>query len=387
MSIKLRIATILIGVFSLGFPVSALAQEGDTGESFRVAGEVIEINVNSGSFEVDTLRGDRKRIWTDSDTRYRSRGGEVDELEDLQPGMEVLVMGMKAGEGRWEAEVVIAGHLSAGEGRLRVIGEIVDVEVGAMAFSLKRPEAETLRIEVTEATRYRSPQGEVEGVEDLEIGMRALVVARQPEEGNPIALLVAAGHPEDLPDLSRYKGEISQVIPGQQTFSLVTLGGEDISLLTNERTRFLSRDGSVESIHDLKKGMKAHVAAVETEEGLIAVVVAAGNPERKPELDKRAVGRITGVGEDSFTLHTRSGEDLSIRVDSSTRYFSRGGEVNGLGDLEVGMVAAVGSVKEGGGYLARWVAAGHPPPDRGPASPEDRPLREPAVPGKPEKLP
>ncbi|MEE8567620.1 MAG: DUF5666 domain-containing protein [Anaerolineales bacterium] len=162
-----------------------------------------------------------------------------------------------------------------------------------------------------------------------------------------------------------FKGDITKVVPGQGSFTLKTQEGEVISFLTNDRTRFVSRDGSVTDIHDLKKGMIALVGAVEKEEGsLMAIFVAAADFPDRP-VDVRVGGQIIYLGERSFTIETRGGDRMTFSVDGSTRYRSRDGSVEGFDDLQVGMIAIVGAKELRNGELkAVWVGVGRSSAER-----------------------
>jgi hypothetical protein len=180
------------------------------------------------------------------------------------------------------------------------------------------------------------------------------------------------------PERFRYAGEITGVVPGQGTFTLLTRAGEELEFQTSDRTHYRSPDGSVQDIHDLKKGMKALVAGIKQEDGLLALLVAAGNPEDRPDrppVDLRAAGRVESVGDRSFTLRTRAGESLTFTVTEETHFKG----IGSFDELEVGMFAAVGAVKRNDQLVAVWVAAREAPEDRPrpDRNPEDRPDRRP----------
>jgi hypothetical protein len=162
------------------------------------------------------------------------------------------------------------------------------------------------------------------------------------------------------------------VIPGQEIFSLETPEGREITFQVCDRTRYRSRDGSVQDIHDLKKGMLAIVVSIEQEDGsLLAVIVAVADPDLQgPPVDLRVTGRVTAKGSRSFTLQTGEGRLLTISVDGSTIYRSPDGSVQSFADLQVGARALVGAKELGSGtYKAVYVVARNPRP----ASTESRP--------------
>jgi hypothetical protein len=175
----------------------------------------------------------------------------------------------------------------------------------------------------------------------------------------------------------RYRGEITGVAPDDGTFTLKTPAGEEVEITVGDRTRFRSRDDSIQGIDDLEVGMLALVQGMKGSGGeLNALLVAAGNAEDRP--DVRAIGVITAIGSRSFTLETRQGRSLSFEVDDSTNYRSRDGSVTSFEDLEVGMKAiVVGDEIDAGHYKAIVVGAGVPQ-----GAPQgERPSQAPAGPG------
>ncbi|OGT26465.1 MAG: hypothetical protein A2Z17_05960 [Gammaproteobacteria bacterium RBG_16_66_13] len=243
---------------------------------------------------------------------------------------------------------------------VRVRGEITSVEVDSDSFGLHTARGEDLVFLVNDQTRFFGPDGELGGLGDLEVGMIAGVAATKEDDGRLLALRVAAGHKQDL---LRVVGEITGVVPGQGTFTLETREGARYEFQTGERTRFVSRDGSVDDIHDLKKGMHAAVAAVRREGGWFALHVAVGEPKDRPDVDVRAAGEIISVGSSIFTLHTRDDRTLVFQVTDATKFGSTDGSVDSFGDLEAGMLAIVAAHDDGGTLTALWVGVGMPRPE------------------------
>jgi hypothetical protein len=244
---------------------------------------------------------------------------------------------------------------------IRVRGEITSVEVSAGRFGLHTARGEDLEFYVNEDTVFFSPEGEGSTLEDLEAGMVAGVAASKRDDGSLLALRVAAADKEDT---LRVIGEITGVVPGQGTFTLESRDGSSYEFHTGDRTRFVSRDGTVKSIHDLKKGMHAAVLAVRRDTGWFALHVAVGEPKDRPAADVRAAGEILSVGSSIFTLHTRDGRTLVFQVTDTTRFKSRDGSVDGLEDLEAGMLAIVAAEDNNGTLTALWVGVGKPKAER-----------------------
>ncbi|MFQ5921853.1 MAG: DUF5666 domain-containing protein [Anaerolineales bacterium] len=371
---KLRIATIGVLAVTMLVPGAVFAQEEAPERpegGVRAAGEISGVVPGQGAFTLTTRRGDELEFQTNDETKFRSPNGSVEDIHDLKKGMKALVVAAEQDDGTLLALMVAAGHPEDLPDGKQLGGVIESVNLDAQSFMLKPREGETVRIKTSARTRFRG-EG-IDGLGDLEHGMHARVVAIEQDQSGLMALLVAAGKPKDRPEVIKLGGEITGVVPGQGTFTLMTRGGEELELSTNERTKFHSRDGSVQDIHDLKKGMLAMVGAVRQDDGqLLALVVAVGTPEDRPDLDVKVAGRVVAKGDGSFTLQTRSGEQMSFSVNENTHYKG----IGGFGELEVGMLAAVGANETDDGLLAVFVGARNPE-DRPQRNPQDRPGRGP----------
>ncbi len=365
---KLRIATIGVLTAALLLPSAVLAQEEAPGRpegSMRAVGEITGVVPGQGTFNVLTRQGEELGFQTNENTKFRSPSGTVEDIHDLKKGMKALVVAAEQGDGTLLALMVAAGHPEDLPDHLRAAGQIEAIDPGIQTFALHTRDGETLPFQTGERTKYRG-EG-IEGFESLEAGMDAMVAAIPQDGGPPLALLIAVGQPEDRPDVIRLGGEITGVVPGQGTFTLTSREGEEYELSTNERTKFHSRDGSVQDIHDLKKGMLATVGAVRQDDGqLLALVIAAGNPEDQPDLDVKAGGEVVAKSANSFTIKTRNRESISFSVADNTRYKG----ISGFGELEIGMMAAVGANETDDGLLALFVGARNPGDQPGP---HDRP--------------
>ncbi|MCZ6530087.1 MAG: DUF5666 domain-containing protein [Chloroflexi bacterium] len=365
---KLRIATLGVLAVSLLVPSAVLAQieapERPDGAT-RAAGEITGVVPGQGTFSLTTRQGSELEFQTNAETKFRSPNGSVEGIHDLKKGMKAFVVAAEQDNGTLLALMVAAGHPEDLPDGKQLGGVIESVNLEAQSFTLKTRDGEPVRIQIGDRTRFRG-EG-IEGLSDLEPGMHARVVAIEQDEGGMMALLVAAGEPKDRPEVIKLGGEITGVVPGQGTFTLLNREGEEIELSTNERTKFHSRDGSVQDIHDLKKGMLARVGAVRQDDRqLLALVVAIGNPEDRPdrpELDVKVGGEVVATGDRSFTIQTRDGERMSFTVNENTHY--RG--IGGLVELEIGMMAAVGANETDDGLLAVFVGA---------RNSEDRPQRD-----------
>jgi hypothetical protein len=317
-----------------------------------------------------TRQGQELEFQTDENTKFRGPGGSVEGIHDLEKGMKALVVAAQRDDGTLLALMVAAGYPEDLPDHLKAAGQIQGINADDQTFTLKTREGETLSFQTGERTKYRG-EG-VDNFDDLESGMFAMVAAIHQDSGPPLALLIAAGEPKERPEAMRLQGEITGVVPGQGTFTIVNREGNEFELSTNDRTKFHSWDGSISDIHDLKKGMQAIVGAIRQDDGqLLALAVAAGNPEDRPGrpvLDVTVGGKVIEMGSSSFTIQTRNGDSISFSVNDSTHYKG----ISGFNELKVGMMAAVGADETDDGLLALFVGARNPD-DRPEGSPQDRP--------------
>jgi hypothetical protein len=255
----------------------------------------------------------------------------------------------------------------------RAHGEITGIDLGARTFSIMTPEGESLTFQTSERTRFKGPDDSIQGLEDLEVGMRAMVGGIEAEGELPLALVVIAARPEDIPDNGfRMGGSIESIVPGQGTFTLQTASGETVEILTNDRTRFQSRDGSVSDVHDLERGMRVFVGGLvqDGDTHLALVVIAGGSGEEDGNFSERRGqnrfgGHVVSISGSSFTLEKPDGSQITVSVNENTVFRSRDGSLKTLSDLQVGMIALVSArTTTDGGLVAVWVGAGMANVDR-----------------------
>jgi hypothetical protein len=368
---------LLVSLVVFSTATVAQAEEGRPGVDVRVAGVITQLDLPGNTFTLRTAAGGDIHIHVTGATEFRSPDGSIAGIDDLEAGMRALVHGSERAEGTIQATVVTVATGGKLPETARILGVISGISLAVSSFGLETKDGRAFEFTVIDRTRFRSRDGSVSSLADLEAGLGALVVAAETDQKGWVALLVAVGSLDEIREHGfRVSGEITKVNPGQGTFSLTSSEGQEYAFDIVERTQFRSPDGTVTSIHDLKSGMRALVAGVKTDKGAtIALMVAAGTPgdrPDRPQLDARAAGKIVSLGNRTITLETQSGERQTFTVDESTQYRSRQGEVGGFGDLQVGMLALiVGTQQEDGGQLARVVAAGHPPQGR--PRPESRP--------------
>jgi hypothetical protein len=295
----------------------------------------------------------------DEDTRY---AGQISSLEDLEIGMVAGVAYTEQGQGKLTAVGLVAGRAPD---LIKVKGEVTAIDAGLGKFEVVTAEGTAMRFFVDENTRY---QGQLSSLEELRVGWRAGVAAKEGEDGKLTAVLIIAGI---RPEVVRVQGVIADVNPAASTFQLEKPDGDILTFQVTENTNFR---GQVSNIADLKEGLRAAIGGYEDSRGeLIARVVVAGElPDERPEII-RAQGSLKTVspGAGKFQLEKSDGSVVTVYVNENTRYR---GQVEGFDDLEKGMRAGfIGYLDHDGNIIARVVVAGKPPSGR---SDGDRPLPE-----------
>jgi len=277
----------------------------------------------------------------------------------LIPIVSVLIVALLAGV--WvSSEALAQSNNPDGGGRLkrllaarRGLGQVTTI--GEDQFTVEKRNGETFTFLVNDETRFFDKDRTELGFEDLAISRWVLVVGPENEAGDRTARLVVM-LPEDFDpnNLAGALGRIIAVDQAAQQFSLENRQGEQKTFDVNEDTRFI---GGLDDLSDLQVDMPALVKALEQTDGsLLAQVVGARRSV------KRYTGEITAIDEvaHSLTLQLRrGGEEMTFTVDENTRFRGKEGELTGLGDLKVGMVAIVAAQDASSSEtpIARLVAA------------------------------
>lgn len=247
-------------------------------------------------------------------------------------------------------------------GRYRAAGEIISVDVADRTFELSTRRGDELTVFVTDDTAFRSIEGDIQEVGDLEVGMKAFAVG-EAVEGGVSARVIGAARPGQLEELKRFAGEVVRINPGLEQFTLENRAGEGMVLTVDERTRFRSRHGDVDSFEDLERGMHALAVYREVDGVNLALRVGVrgedGRP-RLPKVDVRVAGRITAIDDESVTIQGRRGRDVTMSIAERTVLRARGGGEPQEGDFAI----ALGKYDGGGDITAILVIAF---PGRGPA--------------------
>ncbi|RLD01626.1 MAG: hypothetical protein DRI46_03155 [Chloroflexi bacterium] len=344
---------------------AVLVIAGEPLDLHQVRGRVVGVNTSAGKFSIETPSGEELRFFVDERTRY---GGQISSLEELEEGMGAGVVYKGHSEGKLIAVGLVAGHAPD---LVKARGEITAVEPRLGKFEILTAGGERMRFSVDENTRY---QGQLTSLDEMQVGWKAAVAARE-EDGQLTAVLVIAGiRPEPV----RAQGLIVGVDPAAGTFRLEKADGSVLTFFVNERTTY---KGQASGISELKEGMRAGVGGFENQDGnLVARVVLTGTPpDERPEIIRaRGIIKTVNPGAEKFQLEKSDGSVLTVYVDGRTGYR---GQVSDFDGLEKGMrVGFAGYVDSDGKITARLVIAGNPRSDRqrgeGPAPEIDTPRED-----------
>ena len=328
---------------------AVLVIAGDTSDFQHVRGKVIDVNTSAGKFAIETPDGAEMRFFVDEKTRF---GGQISSLEELEVGMGAGVAYTEHSEGKLIAVGLIAGNAPE---MIKANGEVTAVDADLGKFEIVTPEGTRMRFFVDDKTRY---QGQLSSLEEMQVGWKAGVTAKEGEDGELTAVLVIAGI---RPETIRAEGIIVGVDAAAGKFRIEKGDGSVLTFFVNENTTY---KGQVGGIRDLEEGMRAGVGGFEDQTGnLIARVVVAGNPPERPEIIKaQGIIKTVNPGAGKFQLEKSDGSVLTVYVDEKTGYR---GQVDSFDDLEKGMRAGfAGYIDQDGKIVARVVMAGSPRADR-----------------------
>ena len=176
---------ILLGLPSLGLPLSAIAQSEQSptdrprrtegqGERQRFQGVMGTITaLSEDSMTVKTVDGKTATVKLTDKTQYR-KDRQPAKIADFKVGDMVMVRGEPTGENAWSALFVAtrsnaAGQFREGLGKQFIAGEVKAVESTKLA--ILRTDGETQTIQVDESTSFRK-QGESITLADIKEGDR-----------------------------------------------------------------------------------------------------------------------------------------------------------------------------------------------------------------------
>ncbi len=157
----------------------------------RHLGEVTAVDQTAQTLTIQARIGEVHTFLVNSDTIFK---GDYASLADVAVGDKVAVAGRENADG----SLVLKAITSAERAYLRpfrVVGTIASVDAANSTLTLTTPQADSLTIEITPETRFRSKDSTITGLDDLSSGMQVLVFARPQEDGSLVALALGARQP------------------------------------------------------------------------------------------------------------------------------------------------------------------------------------------------
>jgi hypothetical protein len=210
------------------------------GEFTAVEGHQLEVARRDGT-PVTVLVGD--------DTRFRVPEVTEPGLEDLKIGASVLV------RGRWNEEGQLEAHL------IRLLPEGVERVVRGRVTAVNPPHIEVLTrvgpivITTDQDTRYRVPGLENPSLDDISVDDTILAGGAREEGENHAAVIAVI--PAEMQRAVRL-GTVTAV--DERSLTLMTRGGEVITVLIDENTRFRIPGVEAPTVDDIEVGFQAAAA-------------------------------------------------------------------------------------------------------------------------------
>lgn len=318
------------------------------------------ISVENSQFAIEKPDGNQVMVQVIENTRFQSRVEQQEVgFEDLYDGVWVAVIGRTDENGVITANLVVLlpedFDPEAHHGR-RVMGEVTQINNGQDTFTIATRSQEEITFQVDESTRYLNGIGELQ---DLEKGMLVGILAFEPQDGNPLAKVVAAASINQNQPRKRLAGKVETV--STNSLTLMIRGGRRQAFTLTEDTNFRSLDGSIENVQDLES---EHVVVVVFEgddtSGFTALNVIASGEVFNQAVNRlrRVGGEVQSAGGSHLTIQTHTGEKIDFMVGENIHIRGVNGEAE-INDLKNGMrVVVLYHTGEGGDLVARVILFG-----------------------------
>jgi RNase P/RNase MRP subunit p29 len=238
-------------------------------ENLGFGGEVIAVNENANTFTLDTRAGVDLVMSVGAITEFE---GQVSSLADMEVGMHARGLAELQDNGSLLAVTVVVGEPEEGQHNR---GRVTTVDVGGGTFSIHTHLNQDLTFIVDEDTVFKSRDGSIVGLADLETEMGVIVFSTVQDDGSLLAKRVEAGWQR-----SRAAGHITAIYGA--TLVIETRAGESLTLRVTEDTHFGGWDGRVTALEDLEVGMLVLVSYQDQGgQGAIAIAIMAPRFQEK----------------------------------------------------------------------------------------------------------
>jgi hypothetical protein len=237
-----------------------------------------------------------------------------------------------------------------------VAGTLTGIDGDTLTIETRGGLSATVRVDAE--TKYHIRGVEDPGLDDLELGIHLIARGTLNPDGSLQAQVVGAE--KAGPREGRLRGEVV-AIKGD-TFTVHTLRGRDIVVLTDEATEFRVPGVENPTIADLKVGDKVAGEGV-AEEGTIRATLVVVLPDDAARL----TGEVIAIDGTTLVVETASGT-VNVLTDGDTVFRIRGVEEPGLDDIEIGdQIVAGGNWEDESTFHAVGVGVvgGRPAGERG----------------------
>jgi hypothetical protein len=244
----------------------------------RIHGLVTKVNLSSQTVFLKAKEKDEVSVGFDENTRYF---GAADNFSEIEEGMIAGIIAEKTSDENYLAKVIRLRFPT-----IRIIGKVTDVEANGNTFKLvtRRGEKE-LNVTVDENTRFKSRDGSLQGIEDLNPDTFAVVIAKRSdlkdEENSQLtALAVLAGTGEQLPNFEvKIRGKV--VEKAGDKITLENPKGEQFIVVVNTDTKFKSRGDAVQNLEQIEIGMQILIGGKKLDSGDVQAELIVVLPSRK----------------------------------------------------------------------------------------------------------
>lgn len=155
----------------------------------RKTGIVSEIDLDSESVSISAHNGDEVNFNVNSDTNYYSRGNQVEGLSDLEVDMVVVIVARFQTDGSYLATQIAAANAEdLPNYEVKAGGQII--ELGTNYFIILSQSGTEVTFNVDLDTSFRGRGLDIQSLDDVEVGMVALVGGDLEENGEILAKLV-----------------------------------------------------------------------------------------------------------------------------------------------------------------------------------------------------
>ncbi len=294
---------------------TAVAQEPESARPLHARrGMRGEITAISGSALTVAVRDREISVQTNDDTQFHIIGQDGAALADFQVGDAIAGRGQRQDDGAFLATLIV--RLPDGEMALGRIAAIGDAFV-----TLNGRDGQPITLHVTGDTLVAMRGqtfawgGDPAGQTMLREGMRIAAFGEWGSDDEMDAhTLISARAPR--PPRREMVGEINSL--DDSSFTMTTLGGDEVTVLTDENTRFRHSDVDAPTLADFVAGDRVVVVGQVTDAGVLARLVAYVPADRLN--GRAAIGEITAINENNIEMTTRNGRAITLITNEETQF-------------------------------------------------------------------